>query len=75
MEKQIGLYLKKARNKRNLTQEQASYLIGISRSYFSDIETGRYFPSLRLLNKLNHEFQLFYLIPNDGNAIQKQEIS
>lgn len=69
MEDKIGLLLKEARKKRNLTQEVASSLVGISRSYFSDIERGRYFPSVKLLIKLNNEFQFFYLTNNDGTTI------
>lgn len=74
MEKELGLYLKEARKRRKLTQEEASNIVGVSRSYFSDIETGRYLPSLKLLTKLNDEFHFFYLINNDGKTIQNYHI-
>lgn len=69
MKTEIGKLLKDERIKRSLTQEQTATLLGISRSYYADLETGRYFPSGRLIMKLNDVFNLFYLIENDGNTI------
>ena len=68
---EIGKALRYERKKRKLTQKQAADLIGISRSYFSDLEAGRYYPSGKVLLKLNSEFNIFYLLSNDGKTRQK----
>jgi len=70
---EIGKFLKQARKEKNITQLESSKRVGISRSYFSDLEGDRYFPSGELLFKLNEEFDLFYLIENDGKTIHYME--
>ncbi|WP_346930237.1 helix-turn-helix transcriptional regulator [Clostridium sp.] len=47
--KKIGNEIKVAREKNNLTQQQLSKKINISRNYLSDIECGRYIPSTEKL--------------------------
>ncbi len=74
MRTEIGKLLKDERTKRSLTQEQTATLLGISRSYYADLETGRYYPSGRLIMKLNDVFNLFYLIENDGNTIHSESV-
>jgi len=45
----------------NLTQAEIANNIGISRSYYSDIENGRKFPSPNILSKINEEGRFFYI--------------
>ena len=40
-QKQMGKYLRSARNRANLTQEQLAEMIGVSTSYYANIESGR----------------------------------
>ncbi|WP_346879334.1 MULTISPECIES: helix-turn-helix transcriptional regulator [unclassified Clostridium] len=47
--KKIGNEIKVARERNNLTQQQLSKKINISRNYLSDIECGRYIPSTEKL--------------------------
>lgn len=68
---EIGRLLKSARKEQGLTQLEASKKLGISRSYLSDLEGDRYFPSGELLFRFNKEYNLFYLIDNDGKTVQK----
>lgn len=53
----IGYAIKSARENKSLTQEEVANKIGISRSYLSDLENGRYTPSseklILLTNFLN----------------------
>lgn len=58
--------IKQKRTERKLTQQEVSKLIGISRSYFSDIENGRAVPSGRVLLKINEVLPIF-LITNDAD--------
>jgi len=48
----IGEKIKKARNERNLTQEQLASRANISRSYLGDLEGDRYNPSLDTLKSI-----------------------
>jgi len=48
--------LRKLRRKENLTQEQLSKRVGVSRQSIVAIETGKYDPSLKLAFKLAKEF-------------------
>ncbi|MEK4023501.1 helix-turn-helix domain-containing protein [Sporosarcina sp. FSL W7-1283] len=54
--------LREERKKRGWTQKKAAEKIGISRSYFSDIENGRTLPSGEILFNINDEFQIFLII-------------
>lgn len=47
--KAIGLLIKKARIKKDLTQIKVAEKTNISRNYISDIENGRYMPSVSTL--------------------------
>lgn len=71
----IAEALKKIRSDMNLTQQEASKRVGISRSYFADLESGRYYPSGRILIKMNEEFDIFVLLKNDGKTIQYKEVN
>lgn len=48
--------LRELRNERNITQEQLSQRVGVSRQSIVAIETERYDPSLQLAFKLAREF-------------------
>ena len=62
--KLLGKKIKEIRKNHNLTQEQLSELIGIETSSLSGIESGRFFPSLHILDKaaetLNVELVEFF---------------
>lgn len=59
--------LKAERKKKKWTQLNVAEKVGISRSYYSDIENGRVLPSGKVLLKIN-EILPFFLIPNDVNS-------
>lgn len=67
--KEIGKIVKNAREKESLTQQELSEKIGMSRNYISDIECGRYVPSLEttilLADALNIDLNL---LKSDGNT-------
>lgn len=46
--------LKELRISKNLTQEEFAKKIGISRTYYTNIEKGRYIPSLITANKIKN---------------------
>lgn len=48
----IGKMIKAKRREKNLTQLQVSETTSLSRNYISDIENGRYMPSVNALTKL-----------------------
>lgn len=48
----IGQVIKNKRIKHNFTQKQVANGIGLSRNYLSDIENGRYIPSVITLSRL-----------------------
>lgn len=50
--KALGKKVQKFRKNTNLTQEELSEKIGISRAYMGFIEQGRYSPSLEVLEKI-----------------------
>lgn len=70
--KEIGFLIKKRRLEMNLKQRELADNLGVSRTYISDLENGRYLPSAQLLFKINKELRLFIFIKNDGNTIQKE---
>ncbi|MGI2256287.1 helix-turn-helix domain-containing protein [Staphylococcus cohnii] len=57
--------LKSKRKELNLTQYQVSEKIKISRSYYSDIENGRTFPSGKMMLRINEVLPIFLFI-NDA---------
>jgi len=67
--------LKLVRVEKGITQNEASKLVGISRSYFADLESGRYLPSGRVMLKLDEVFNIFYLMNNDGKTIHCKEVN
>lgn len=68
--KEIGKIVKNAREKESITQQGLSEKIGISRNYISDIECGRYIPSVEKLLLLATTLRIdLNLLKNDGNTI------
>ena len=50
--KKLGQIIKEKRLEKKITQRYLAEQIGISRNYLSDIENGRYMPSVGVLFKL-----------------------
>lgn len=50
--KTLGSIIKQKRNEAGMTQDQLSSATNLSRNYISDIENGRYMPSLNSLSKI-----------------------
>ncbi|QXJ39542.1 anaerobic benzoate catabolism transcriptional regulator [Parageobacillus caldoxylosilyticus] len=50
--KTLGTIIKKKRNELGMTQDQLASTTNLSRNYISDIENGRYTPSLNALSKI-----------------------
>ncbi|TYA10953.1 helix-turn-helix transcriptional regulator [Paenibacillus faecis] len=48
----VGAVIKQKRKEKKLKQNQLSEEVGLSRNYISDIENGRYLPSVDALYKL-----------------------
>lgn len=69
----IGDVIKKARIKKNMTQQEIANKADVSRAYYADVERGRYTPSLKLLVKLGSilDINLNFLKKIDGNTSQK----
>lgn len=66
---EIGLSIKKARKDRRLTQKELSEKINISRNYISDIECGRYVPSVEKLISIATVLNIdLNILKNDGNT-------
>lgn len=67
--KEIGKIVKNARERESLTQQDLSERVGISRNYVSDIECGRYIPSLEKMILLANTLKIdLNLLKNDGNT-------
>jgi len=71
MSSKIHILLKKKRESLQLTQKQVAEKVKISRSYYSDIETGRTIPSVKVLLRLNDLMNIF-LINNDVDSDEKE---
>lgn len=66
----IGRVIKQSREKEKLTQQDLSDKAGISRNYISDIECGRYTPSVDTLLSIAIVLEIdLNLLKNDGNTI------
>lgn len=66
------IILKRKRTLLKWTQKEAAKKIGISRSYFSDIENGRTIPSGKTLFAINEVIPIF-LPFEDADRLQKEE--
>lgn len=65
--------LKASRKSKNWTQQEAADKIGISRSYYCDIENGRSTPSGNTLFAINEVMHIFFTL-NDVNTVHKREV-
>ncbi|WP_143314953.1 helix-turn-helix transcriptional regulator [Clostridium sp. HBUAS56017] len=66
----LGKAVKEGREKKSLTQQELSEVIDISRNYVSDIECGRYIPSVEKLILLSKVLEIdLNLLKNDGNTL------
>lgn len=70
-EKVYHLRLKEERLKKKWTQKEASAKIGISRSYYGDIENGRTLPSSKILFNINDVLPIFLAL-NDADSVQRE---
>lgn len=67
----LGKVVKMARKRKSLTQKVLAEKINISRNYISDIECGRYIPSVEKLILLADILEIdLNILKNDGNTIQ-----
>ncbi|WP_312683297.1 helix-turn-helix domain-containing protein [Mammaliicoccus sciuri] len=72
-EKEFIRLLKHQRLRQNKTQLEVSKSVGISRSYYSDIENGRSFPSGKVLLKINEVLPIFLIINDVKRDVNKEE--
>ena len=72
-EKEFIRLLKHQRLRQNKTQLEVSKSVGISRSYYSDIENGRSFPSGKVLLKINEVLPIFLIINDAKRDVNKEE--
>lgn len=63
--------LKEERHKKKWTQKETAGKIGISRSYYSDIENGRTLPSGKILFNINNVLPIF-LTTNDADRVRME---
>lgn len=59
-ESSLGNKIKKARKRRWLQSQEVAKMVGISESYFSDIENDRKTPSMKVLKKICDVLNLNY---------------
>lgn len=59
-ENKVGLMIREGRLKRGLKQQELARNLGISRTYLSDIENDRYFPSGKLIFKISKELGIYF---------------
>lgn len=66
---EIGVNIKKARKDKRLTQKELAEKVDISRNYISDIECGRYTPSVEKLLLISTVLEIdLNIFKNDGNT-------
>ncbi|EKU45048.1 MULTISPECIES: helix-turn-helix domain-containing protein [Staphylococcus] len=71
LENDYAKLLIKKRRSLNMTQSEVAIKVGISRTYYTDIENGRSFPSGRTMLKINEVLPIFFII-NDANRDYKE---
>lgn len=69
MKDELKFFLKRQRIKRGWSKTYTANKIGISRSYYTDLENGKYFPSQKTILKIYRVFPFFITI-NDGYTEQ-----
>ena len=66
--KKLGALIKNKRKEKHLKQTEMAKALGLSRTYLSDIENGRYLPSTKTLSRIA------ILINLDLNVLKMTEI-
>ena len=78
LKKALGRQIQKIRKQKKYTQEQLAELIGIEVPSLSNIETGKYAPSIENLQKLSEVLQVrpweFYYFENLTEDEMKNEL-
>lgn len=78
LKKSLGRQIQKIRKRQKLTQEKLAELIGIEVPSMSNIETGKYAPSIETLQKLSEVLDVkpweFYYFDEISPAEMKQEL-
>ena len=78
IKKQLGYKIKRLRQQKGITQEKLAELIGIEVSSMSNIETGKYAPSIETLQKLSEVLDAkpweFYYFDEISPDEMKQEL-
>lgn len=74
-QRKIGQAIKQKRDKLEITQEELALKTSLSRNYISDVECGRYMPSVDTLSNIARylDLDLNFLIKNDGNTSFKMK--
>ena len=74
-QRKIGQAIKQKRDKLEMTQEELALKTKLSRNYISDVECGRYMPSVDTLSNIARylDLDLNFLIRNDGNTSFEEE--
>lgn len=69
-QKKIGQAIRNKRDNIGITQEELAIKTNLSRNYISDVECGRYMPSVDTLSRIAIylDLDLNFLIKNDGNT-------
>lgn len=71
VKRNISSNLKEYRERNNLTQEELAERIGISVTFYSEIERGKKLPSSKLIVKIYREMELDY-IPLSNNTYSSE---
>lgn len=78
LKKALGIQIQKIRKQKKYTQEHLAELIGIEVPSLSNIETGKYAPSIETLQKLSEVLQVkpweFYYFNELTDNEMKQEL-
>ena len=70
--KDYSTSLRERRIELRLTQQKVADSIGISRNYYSEIETGKKTPSFNVIEKINKEIPLIFLKRKVDNSLKRE---
>lgn len=72
----MQITLKAARTNRNLTQDKAAKIIGVSKDTISNWERGKSFPDALMIKKIEEVYEVAYnnivFLPNNNDLIVKK---
>lgn len=63
---EIGEALKSIRHEKKLTQKEIACRLGITREHYAQIESGRFHPSVNLLNTISSQLGIHATIDFEG---------